>query len=204
MACALKSKVSIISGIPEANIDDYWLKLADDWVKALLNRTFAATASAIQYVDMRTRNDYKDWYDGRREVLLEKMPVLSLTSVIKHPDSTSPETLVSNTNYFLDLETGILTFADDETISVGQRVYKITYTHGYASAPDIVKEYANYWAAFMLESNPAKNDDGKILKEIEIGRYREAYGQASAYLQAKYSLMNKLEQIIIDKYKVWE
>lgn len=205
MAIADKSKIAIISGIAESSIDDLWITLADNWVEALLCRDMeAGLLSATDYLNMRTRNDFLVEYDGVRKFALNKYPVTSVTSVIANPDSDDPATLTADENYFANTEEGTIEFADGYDLNLGQRKYQINYQYGYSSVPSIVEDYANYWAAFMLESDPAKNADGALLREVTIGRYKEGYATASTALKAKYSILPALEALIIEKYKNWD
>jgi hypothetical protein len=205
MAIADKSKIAIISGKDEADINDLWVTLADSYIQALLNRDFSGTKTGSDYLDIRRINDFYTEYTGVRKFAISKCPLKSVDEVTVNPDSSDPETLVEGTDYFIDLAEGTLEFADDFIINLGLRKYKIDYTYGFDDAPDIVKDFANYWAAFMLESDPAKSSDsGAILKEVQIGRYKESYATASTALKAKYSILYQIEPIIINLYKDWD
>lgn len=204
MAIATKVNIATITGKDADDIDDLWVTLADNWVKTLLNQSFDATAQDTQYIEIARLNDFNVDYDGVRKFALDKIPVSSVDSVTYKPDDTSPVTWVENTDYYVDLEEGTIKIDDDETVNIGERMLKVIYTYGYSAAPQAVKDYADYWASFMLESVVAKNADGVALKEIEIGRYREAYANSSAALQAKYAILGQLESIILERYKNWE
>lgn len=196
--------ISILSGIDVDNIDAYWLVSTFKRVKTQLNRDFANHTGEIQYYDLRNRNDYVANYDRVRKFQCSKYPMTAFTSLIYAPDSDSPETLTLNTDYFVNLEEGTFELADTWHPSKGQRRIKATYAWGYADIPEEIKEYVKYLVAFALESTPAKNSDGVPLKEVEIGRYREAYATTSTALRAKYDMLPRLEQIITDKYKNWD
>jgi hypothetical protein len=198
-----KTKISIISGIPIASIDDMWPLLAENMVKSLLNRDFASAKNHIQYIDTVNRNDYVRNYDRVTTFVLDRIPVSSVTSVIYLPDSDSPEILVADTDYFVDLPSGCIKLSNSFEMEPTQRAFKITYAYDYSTAPQEVKDYANFMAAFLIESGVARGESGGILKEVEMGRYREMYFDSATALKAKYGILGKLEQDLVDKYKYW-
>ncbi len=201
-----KTKISIISGIPIASIDDMWPLLAENMVKSLLNRDFDSTAKEhIQYIDTVNRNDYYGTYDRVKTFVLERTPVTEVDTIEYLPDSDDPEVLVADQDYFVNLSAGMITMADSFIYAKvpAERAFKITYSYDYTDAPQAVKDYANFLAAFLLESGVVRGESGGILKEVEMGRYREAYMDSSLALKAKYGMLNRLEQDLIDKYKYW-
>lgn len=208
MAIATKAKVAIILGVSESDVVDGYLTIADNYVKLLLNRTFDGITSAEHYIDTRARNDYyESYYDGVRDFVMPNFPVTEITSVLLNPDSDSPTTLTEDTEYFVNLGSGFITLADNFFPEQGQRRLKVNYKYGYSTAPDDVIDFASYYAAFLQESRTsiAKNNDGSILKEVEIGRYREQYATASTALKMKYTdFLTQMEGLIVQKYKVWE
>lgn len=209
MAIADKTNVSIITGIDFDCIEDQFLTMADNYIKSLLNRDFNNSEnSRIEYIDLINRNDFVTNYDRVLEFILERNPVTSVTSVISDPDNDDGGTVLTvDDDYFVDLELGSIKLNEDLQIQPGQRKLKVIYKWGYADAPDEVKDFANWYSSFLIESRKSfvTNSDGAVLKEVEIGRYREAYGVPSGYLDGKYKkYLDSLENIIEQKYKIWD
>lgn len=205
MTIAVKESVSIISGIAVSDIDDIWLTSVDNMVMLLLNRDFASVKSDTQYFDVVNRNMFYVNYDRTLKFVLRCTPVNSVTSVYANPDSDDPDLLTVDDNYFVNLDSGWIELRDTYEPPIGQRMLQVNYNWDYADAPDEVVTYANYLCAFLLESQPAKSADGNLLKEVTIGRYKEAYAAASTALKAKYeSFLSTMEELLVQKYKVWD
>jgi hypothetical protein len=206
-AIATAAGVAIIAGCTVESVSAGILSLADNHVKLLLNRDFDSIKSHVYYVDVENRNEFVDEYDRSRDFALLLRPVTEVVSVISNPDADAPDTLVEDTDYFVNLDDGSIKFSDDFDLLIQERSLKITYSYGYSSAPAEVVDYANYFASYIKDTIPAlaKNSDGAILKEVEIGRYREAYADGGAMLKSKYTaFLQELKSLIIQKYKIWD
>jgi len=199
-----RQRVLDFSGIALNSLNSAFISLADRHIKNILGKDFdGGILTSEEYIDLVQRNLFYVSYDGPRNVNLEKTPIVSFTSLTRNPLETNPTTLVQDEDYFINLEAGIITFSDSLELISGLKVLKATYTYGYSSVPEDVEDYASMMCAMLHEGSTinAKNDAGAILKEIEIGRYRESYGNTSAYLKEKYSLLDSMREELVQKYK---
>ena len=218
MSYATKSIVSEISGISEANISDTFLTLADSAVHRICNRTtFESIITAEEYFDTIRRNLYLEGDIGSREYPIVNWPVTSVDKVYlisRGLDSDSVVTVTTteltlNNGYFLDNnERGcIVKISDGTSIPVGLKVIKVEYKYGYPTAPQDVKDFCNYYAAFLTESRKAfpTNSDGSPLAEVEIGRYRERYANPNTAYKSKYGdILSQMQDTLELRYKLWE
>lgn len=211
MAIADRERVAVILGESDVEVvEDIFLTMADNYVKTLLNRNFNSNAnSQSDYFDTERRNLYYAGYNGHVTFSMSKTPINSFTSLIHMPnDSDGGDTLTEDTDYYLDLSSGLFTLTRifEDKMNTGQRTLKATYTWGYALAPAEVIDFASMIAARMQESRVAApvNADGALLKEVEIGRYRESYATPSTMLKGKYEGIAAMESLLVQKYKVWE
>ena len=164
--------------------------------------------SRQQIFDVQNRDEYACNYDGERKFVIDRPAVYRVDSVISEPDSTDPEYLAEDSDYWVDLDTGIVTIDDDFDLVKGQRTLRFDYRWGWANSqyPTIITSYANLYCAMLHElmKSVAKNDDGLPLKEIEIGRYRELYDAANTSIKSKYDSMLRDMNKELEKYKLWE
>jgi hypothetical protein len=217
MSYATKANVAIISGIAEASINTLFLTIADREVERLCGRSFGTAASKTEYFDIENRNVFIDGDIGSREFALTKHPVNSITSVqsisrysdINNVIQELTSTLDAEDDYYLwnDDGEGIIEIPVDYELPVGPKALKIVYNYGYATVPNDILDYANYYAAYLAESNfnNPVNATGNPLSEVEIGRYREKYADPIRLKQSKYdSVLKSLEETLILKYKLWD
>jgi hypothetical protein len=203
-------KVENLTGIDAADIKIDLVEYVDEYVRSILNRDFHGEQTDTQVIDIENLNDFIVGYDGVRDFVLRRYPVVSVQSVSLNPDPDSitipatPTILTVGVDYFVNLGAGVITLSDDLEIVAGQRKIEVQYTYGFTEAPPRVKAYANMLLAKILESEPSKNAAGQILSEIEIGRYREKYADIATSLRNKYDTLRTLEEAIIKKYKDWD
>ena len=208
MGYADVSTVSRIAGITTSEVMSVYLHLADNYVEELVGYDMdRGIDNQIDYFDVENRNMFVANYDRTRNFVLTRKPVRSIISITADVNG-SPTVLELNVDYFVDYENGIVSISGDCALEQGKRNLKIRYSWGYGGDNDIpliVRDFANYMCAMLhdLNNNVVKNVDGKPLKEIELGRWKEIYDTSGSSIKAKYSLLNKLEATIINKYKVW-
>jgi hypothetical protein len=201
MGYAVKANVSIISGIPIDEIDDYFLTIADNQVNSILNRTFGDEIQDVQFYDVDRKNDFFVDPQFNHDISLSKYPVLSINHV-KVNDSE----LTVDSEYWMDSDKSVLSISNSVFIPAGQKKVEISYVYGYETVPSEIIDFANFLASHLLESMRAiaVNSTGNILSEVEIGRYREKYANPTSYLKGKYgSFLGAIQSDLINKYKLW-
>jgi hypothetical protein len=214
---ATKGNVAIISGKNANNIDELFLTIANREVERICGRSFGATASQTEYFDTKNRNVFVQGDIGSRDFVLSKHPVVSITSVQtirRYSDANQviqeiETTLDADDDYYLhnDDGQGIIHIPEDYELAVGPKSLKVVYTWGYANIPNDVKDFADYFAAMLADNNfnIPTNASGHPLAEVEIGRYREKYADISKVQKGKYSsILARLEDILVTKYKLWD
>lgn len=216
MAYATKANVAVITGKDETAIADLYLSIADREVERVCGRTFSSTTSQTEYFDTENRNVFTQGDIGSRNFPLSKHPVVSVTSVQTITRYSDVNNIIQETETDLELDDdyylsndngeGIIHIPEDYELPIGPKSLKVIYTYGYASTPDDVKDYADYYAAMLADSglNIPTNTSGHPLAEIEIGRYREKYADIVKIQKSKYDvILQRLEDVLIDKYKLW-
>ena len=217
MAYATKANVAIISGKSEASINDLFLTIADREVERICGRSFGTTASKTDYFDTENRNVFVQGDIGSRDFPLTIKPVISITSVQtirRYSDANQviqelTTDLDADDDYFLynDDGEGIIKISPEYELGIGPKSLKVVYTYGYASVPNNVKDYADYYTAMLASSNLdlPSNASGYPLAEVEIGRYREKYVDISKIQSGKYGdILKRLEDVLVTKYKLWD
>ena len=186
-----------------------YARITDAHINEVLGWNGLGGLKSIQQIfDIQNRDEYACNYDGERKFVLDRPAIYRVDSVISEPDSTDPEYLVEDSDYWVDLDTGVVTIDDDFDLVKGQRTLRFDYRWGWVGGqyPVIVSTYASLYCASLREmmKSTAKNDDGLPLKEIEIGRYRELYDTANTSIKSKYDSMLRDMKKELEKYKLWE
>jgi hypothetical protein len=140
--------------IGEASLDsDLALIALDSGCQAV--RNFCA-----QPLDQATDTDV--WLDGNgaARIRLPRFPVSDIASLVVYTDrtDTAPETLVENTDYVWDGETGIVTRIDGYVFPASAQNIKITYTHGSATVDASARLVALQVAARVYEVGMVENE----------------------------------------------
>lgn len=205
MSYATKSNVSNISGIDSDNVSDIWLTMADQHVEDLLGYDMdSGLDNRIQYWDILNRNDFYTNYDGHREFVLDRWPIVEMVYLKNDPYNT-PTELTLNEDYWINYIANIIVVNSNIDIEQGQRKLKAKYSWGYESIPSDVSNYADMYAAMLQEMNRnvARNNSDKILREIEMGRWREKYDIDNKAVKSKYAnILSSLGNKIITKYSI--
>ena len=140
LACASGSVITAdydYADMPDTIINQM-IESSDGMIDLVTGRTFDST-STIEYLNVEPE---------QKTFFLKHYPVLSLTSVARNINSQTEtpdwETLTAGFgNDYLtssaDNEIGRIRFIDNYP-SIGQDMLKVTYSHGYASTPALVKE----------------------------------------------------------------
>ena len=205
MTCKLidRAKIGIITGKDVDDVDVLWEELADMYLLSQLVLQFSTSITGAQYIDLENRNIYSTTYDGVRKLAINHSPLLTVTSVIYNPLSSAPETLTVGISYKVNIQENCIELLEDFDPEPIANALLVNYTYGTSTVPLEAKMFANLWVSFMIESEPAKNSDGQILKEITISKYKEVYGSASDLLKGKYKMLEVFEENLIRKYKQW-
>jgi hypothetical protein len=217
MGYATKSSVAIISGKSEDSVSSLFLQVADREVERICGKSFGiVTEDYEEYFDIDRRSVYFRHDIGHRGFPLGKFPVVSIGSVqliYRNTDAnnvvtTTTTTLTADEGYFLEnLPNGaIIKLSGDIEAPIGKKVLKVTYNYGDELVPKDVMDYANFYAASLVEMKASvpTNSDGAHLSEIEIGRYREKYANPATVYKGKYgNFLTKLESHLESNYKEW-
>lgn len=217
MSYATKANVAIITGKDVSAINDFFLNVADREVERVCNRDFEAHTGEIEYFDTKRRNVFFEEDIGSRDFPLSKWPVTAVSEVAliyRNTDANqvvteTESTLVADDTYFLDnLDRGaIVKLSQAIDPPIGHKSIKVTYNWGYSEVPDDVKDFADYYAASLVEAGVSvpTNADGAPLSELELGRYREKYANPATVYKGKYgTMLEQLKEILISRYKFWE
>jgi len=217
MSYATLANVAVISGKSESSIDSLFLTIADREVERVCGRSFGSSTSKTEYFDIENRNVFIDGDIGAREFALSKHPVNSVSSVTAIRRYSDANNVIQETETALDSEDdyylwnddneGIIKIPWDYELVPGPKALKIVYNWGYDTVPNDVKDFADYYAARIADSGLSipSNTSGHPLAEIEIGRYREKYADILKIQKSKYdSVLSRLEEILITKYKLWD
>jgi len=202
MSYAEAARVAAILGIDQAEVSATLLTMADNQVDLITNRSFGTLTDEQAIFDIEDRNYF--WHSGSNTYIftLDCSPVDSITKVVLDGEELTTE------QYWAELKSDSVKFNKEqiEGIPSGQRKVIIDYKYGYAEVPEVIKDYASYLAAHIQDSvaSAPKDDNGAVLSEIEIGRYREKYASLDSYLKGKYGkILQQYHDMIIDKYKLW-
>jgi hypothetical protein len=206
MSYVEKQLVKDIADLASINvIKDNFVKSADRHIESIIGYDLdTGSQSCTEYFDVEQTNEFYVNYAGERNWVLKNLPVTAITSVTLDPVD-NPDVLVADDDYFIDLAKGILTIDNDVEIIMGQRKIKVIYSYGFVTIPNDIKEYASWYCAMLHDvlGSVAKNDEGAVLQEIEIGRYRERYNDSGSVLKNKYLVLADMRSQIEAKYKVW-
>lgn len=177
----------------------------DDTIKLLINM-------ATDYIEKKTNRRFKstvytdEEYDGtgKFELKLKQFPVITFTQLQKNnaTDNTDSWETINATDYWVDLETGIITrtsefldWEDNEEVglaesvfSLGKNKYRITYTVGYATIPSDLQ-----YACMAFVSQVLNNRKAGGIKS-------ESLGDHSIVFEEIYQKDSIVKQIL-DNYK---
>jgi len=209
MSYVTNATVSALTGIDVDDLVSVLISLAESHIETLVGYDLDGGAqSRVQYIDVIQRNKFYTNYDGVRDFTLDRFPVISVSEVIVDPDSNTDALSESDYEYWIDDDVSMVKINNDTALEVGQRKLKFTYTWGYVSVPQEIQDYANLYCAMLHDSyqSIAKNSSGNILKEIEMGRFRELYDLKSESTMSKYKTLGlfNLQDQIITKYRIWD
>jgi len=201
MGYAEPMRVSIILGIEESEVVDFFLELADREVDMILNRKFGEIIESEITYDVEDRNYFYVNGSNTYDFTIDCTPVTEVLEL------SIANKIIPTTDYWLDSKQGIIKIDKNKHfIPSGQRIVKAKFNYGFEEVPETVKDFASYIAASTqdsLKSAPV-NDNGSPLAEIEIGRYREKYSSMGSYLDTKYgSIIKTMKEMLIQKYKLW-
>jgi hypothetical protein len=217
MSYATLANVAVISGKAQADINALFLTIADREVERICGRSFGSTVQKTEYFDVENRNVFINGDIGSRAFPLSKYPVVSVSlvqTIRRYSDVNQiiqelTSTLDAEDDYFLynDDQEGIIKISEDYELGIGLKSLKVVYTWGYASIPNDIKDFADYYAAMLADGNfnTPVNATGNPLAEVEIGRYRERYADAAKVKESKYgAIILSLQDILVTKYKLWD
>lgn len=125
---------------------------------------------------------------GTRSLLLPQLPVLAVSEVTTVWDwDDTPEVLVADTDYKVDLATGILWRSRYCVWTVGIQNIAVTYDHGYSlpgsdpvTLPADIQGLAKTIAGRMMSN---AESGGQVVRSEQIGTYRIAYDATAALNQ---------------------
>jgi len=132
--------------IPDSHVQEI-LKRADEELTNSTGRVFATT-STIEYIDVEDRAQDEYFLAHWPVITISSMQVNTSSSVADVPGwSSSTQGLgndfISNAE---DLKAGRFRWIDNFPPAKGKDRLKVTYTHGYSSTPEMVKELATLLA----------------------------------------------------------
>lgn len=178
MSYATKAEVASISQVDETTyVTEHLLDWVDNYINSHFNRSDFGTVSE-ETEKHSIENSYED------SIMVEYCPINSVTELKDNIRGFSPFTF-NALNYVVDSDAGII-YLDinntSEAIGVTQRSYftkgrnsvEVTYTHGWDTVPDEIRELANLVTAKMAriayleeQANPG------AIKKISMGDYSE-------------------------------
>jgi hypothetical protein len=134
-------------------------------------------------------------------IVLKHFPVISVDSVIFY-DYDDVDLNIGIDEYELDYETGVLKIKSVHGIIsnvniIGLHLIEkitITYTYGYTTCPDIIKQIANLMMAKWIKIKSGQLD-ASGLKSVRVGDYSESYDIEFMNISTEFdSLLNPLIQ----------
>lgn len=133
MAILTLAEYKTRKGISSPNMDAILTPLIDS-VNALI------TTYCGQDFSEQTVTDYLT-VDPDGVLLLETLPVVSITSVEYGSSFGTYDSVYPATGYYLDKKTGILELLDPTVVVLPshRRAFKVVYTCGYATVPEDIK-----------------------------------------------------------------
>ena len=204
MAYAVSATVASILGIDVGDVNADLMAIGDAHLESIIGWDMDKGKDAeIEYFDVLRRNEYYVNYDGHMGFTLKRKPIIRVTDVIMDPYGAQT-VLTLNDDYRVKYEDSIIIINDSVNLDVGTNMLKIRYEFGYVTLPADIVACANLLAAYYHDSNHiAKNDAGAILKEIEIGRWRELYDISGSAVNTKYKRLfgeDGMIQLMREKY----
>jgi hypothetical protein len=200
---AVKANSASISGLSISDISDIQVGFVNSYINSLLNVNFGVENSRTQYFDIT---------GDERELLLDRWPVTSITSLIDNQRDT-PVTLIQDTDYFLEEREGIIKLIEDEFnilkgsayLTVGMRTVKCIYKWGYLAVPNAVSSFADWMVAWIAEAKNAlgasKTTDGQVLRKVRAGNYEEAYDIGNVAINDKYkAILSEMTAFLVRSY----
>ncbi len=179
-----EQKAANLAGVDLADITAEMTEAINDWIDANIKKTgFGESESIVEYHDIRK--------SGQNELILKNFPVTELTEVINGVHNDSPETLVLNTDFVLDSDTGIIQLLCKKFFQ-GFNSVKVTYKYGYTAVPQLIIQIATLMAAkwAKIKSQPIpEGEGGEVLKSIRIGDYSEGYDLGFMTVKSEYDDM---------------
>jgi len=126
-----------------------------------------------------------EWRDGNGTgSMLLPFPLTALTSLVVYADrtDTAPDTLVANTDYVVNLTTGVVNRIDGGRFTLGRQNVKVSYSFGYVTVPSDARLVALQVAARIYEIGMVENES--------VGGVSQAYvkGAGQLTLDEKHAL----------------
>jgi len=180
------TKASNLAGVVVTDITAEMQETINNWIKANIKWTgFEQSQDVIEYYDIRKSN--------QDELILNNFPIIGVSELVNDAQSSTP-TVLSIDSYVVDKSTGIIQLIKKVNSIVsgclgefkkGFNSVKVTYTHGYATVPEIIAQIATLMAAKWAKIKDTQAE-GDGLKAVRIGDYSETFDLSFMNIKSEY------------------
>ena len=165
------AKGETLAGVSTGDVTDEMQEAINDWIDANIRSTgFGESELVEQYYDIKKI--------GQNELILKNFPVTELSEIIEGTNTQISDTLVENTDFVLDNDTGIIQLLCNKAFRKGFNIVKVKYKYGFTSVPQLIIQIATLmaakWAKLRSQTIPV-GDGGEVVKSVRIGDYSESY-----------------------------
>lgn len=165
------AKAETLAGVSTGDVTDEMQEAINDWIDANIRSTgFGESELVEQYYDIKKI--------GQNELILKNFPVTELSEIIEGTNTQISDTLVENTDFVLDNDTGIIQLLCNKAFRKGFNIVKVKYKYGFTSVPQLIIQIATLmaakWAKLRSQTIPV-GDGGEVVKSVRIGDYSESY-----------------------------
>ena len=203
MSYGIAANIAELAGVNVSYATTSLLAWIDSFINSHFNRSdFAGVGTEIQEIH-HIRNKEED------SVVTKYFPVVAVTAIRDDILGSSPLTL-NSLNYYVDTEAGIITLINNETSLVsgvslrsyftrGMSTVDISYTHGWATAPDEITQLANFLGAKIAKIGFLEEESSPgAIKKIRMGNYSEERFYDSKFMGTRTKYDSYIEKMLFD------
>lgn len=192
-------KAETLAGTVSGSVTVEMQEVINEWINANIKQTgFEESELVEEFYDIRK--------SGQNELILKNFPVTELDEIINGVQCSAPETLVLNTDFVLDSDTGIIQLLGYKKFIQGFNAVKASYKYGYEQVPSLIVQIATLmaakWAKIKSQAIPVGEGD-EVLKSTRIGDYSESYDLGFMSVKSEFDdLLNPMIKKAQEYYAV--
>jgi len=194
-----KDKASKLADVSVGFVTDEMQEVINEWINANIKSSgFVESDEIEEYYDIKKY--------GQNELILKNFPVTELIEIINGFGDSQLETLVLNTDYVVDDDTGIIQLLGYKKFIKGFNSVKVKYKYGYTVVPPIIVQIATLmaakWASIWASDIPV-GEGGEVIKSVKMGDYSESYDLGFMSVKSEFDeLLNPLIKRAQEYYAV--